>query len=158
MWSQLLLTSLLAVVVPEAFVHGFPGRQRDYGHQVSSSHNHRRAANGTYNLWVSHYSGKVYTLSFDAATSELSIIQELESCGGLPSWLAWDGELGVYCIDETFETADGAPANGSMTYYFANEKTSLLTEQASVKTLPGGVAGLVYSSLDSQQMLIAIAH
>jgi hypothetical protein len=162
MRTQLVLTAL-CLLLAEAVVQGFPWKQRAQtrhtrrpkhaGHPHGHPH---KSTNGTYDLWVSHYSGKVYTLNYDPRGNNgqpaLTITQELESCGGMPSWLTFDSGPGLlYCIDESYEP------NGTLTMYTA-DSNSLLTEQAKVETLPGGVATTIFNGLDDQEKFLAIAH
>jgi hypothetical protein len=110
----------------------------------------------TYTLFVTHFDGTVYTLNFNFVlngTSTIDIVQELNTCGAKPSWLGvwgWNGVASVYCLDGTYEDADGNPANGSVTVYTLNYLDGLngeegsLTEAFSFEVPPGPVAAEIY--------------
>jgi hypothetical protein len=159
MWTQYLLPAVLCLLLPESLVQGFlPKRIR---HPANHVIHPRAAKNGTYDLWVSHYSGKVYTLNYNPkgkhGKPSLKIKQELETCGGKPSWLTWDHGPGIlYCVDETYHDLRGHPANGSLTMYYS-DSNSILTEKVKVPTYPGGVSSVTYSA-ESQEEFLAIAH
>lgn len=57
-------------------------------------------------LFVSHFSGKVYSLHFEqgsAGNGTLSIESSASGCGNMPSWLTLDRTAGtLYCFDESY--------------------------------------------------------
>lgn len=158
MRTHFVLTAL-CLLLAEAVVQGLPWRQRANDRRtrlVNGDIHHHTNEKVTYDLWVSHYSGKVYTLNYDPRGNNgqpaLTIKQTLESCGGMPSWLTFDaGPELLYCIDESYQP------NGTLTMYAA-DSNSLLTEKATVETMPGGVATTVFNGRDNHKEFLAIAH
>lgn len=57
-------------------------------------------------LFVSHFSGSVYSLTFeedDSGNGTLTVDASTSGCGRLPAWLALDRTLGtLYCFDESW--------------------------------------------------------
>ncbi|KAI1190255.1 Lactonase, 7-bladed beta-propeller-domain-containing protein [Nemania serpens] len=57
------------------------------------------------NLLASHYTGKIYSLSFNNSTSTLTVGQSFSGAGTLPAWLSLDTTGGintVYSVDESW--------------------------------------------------------
>ena len=99
------------------------------------------------NIFVSHYTGTITTLSFSPVTNELAVIGSL-TIGGQPSWMHWDpvGRV-IYTSDETtFGTATlNAVSAGPMGGLSSYGKTT---------TRGGGVACVTYGN----EGYVAIAH
>lgn len=108
------------------------------------------------NLYATHYSGSVYTLSLEDGDDgySLSVASELKTCGPMPSWITLDPESKLlYCSDETGD----ASSNGSLTSLSIGEDGSL-TEAAKTDAAPGGgVNSIIYTGDDGSKYL-AIAH
>ena len=102
------------------------------------------------NLFVSHYSGTVNTLTLTESLNgsySLKLNTSLTTCGYQPSWLTYNSSIRtLYCTDEFgFGTATlisiSAATNGS------------LTQLVKVTAMTGGVANGLYGN-----GYIAIAH
>ncbi|KAH8599584.1 Lactonase, 7-bladed beta-propeller-domain-containing protein [Bisporella sp. PMI_857] len=98
------------------------------------------------NIFVSHYSGTVNTLTFSPATNSLTLNSSLR-IGGQPSWLHWDlASRTLYAPDET------SFGSGSLTAVSAANDGKL--SQIGKSTAPlGAVACVLYGG-----GYIAIAH
>lgn len=110
-------------------------------------------------LYVSHYDGHLYTLSFDATNPDpdtsLTLANTLQTCGSMPSWLELDAAAKtLYCVDESGTSQTSG--NGSLT---ALDISSPLTPTvvAETGTLAGGVASVIYEAGGCDKY-IAIAH
>ncbi|KAF3386928.1 putative 6-phosphogluconolactonase [Penicillium rolfsii] len=104
-------------------------------------------------LWATHYSGSVYTLSFDG--HDLSLTDTAKTCGAMPSWLTLDPETRtVYCSDED-GTAD-ASTHGSLWAYHAGNDGKL-HQVAKTNTVGGGVHSVIFEDGKGEKYL-AIAH
>ncbi|KAJ5579473.1 uncharacterized protein N7459_005458 [Penicillium hispanicum] len=104
-------------------------------------------------LWATHYNGNVYTLEF--AGGQLSLIDTLQTCGGMPSWLTFDAETRVlYCSDES-GSADPS-THGSLSAYRA-ASDGKLQEIATTQTVGGGVNSVLFEAGKGEKFL-AIAH
>lgn len=59
-----------------------------------------------YRLFASHFSGRVYSLTFDRdseGNGTLAINSSASGCGNMPSWLTLDRTAGsLYCFDESY--------------------------------------------------------
>ncbi|PLB55723.1 putative isomerase YbhE [Aspergillus steynii IBT 23096] len=108
------------------------------------------------NLYATHYSGSVYTLSLEGGDDgySLSVASDLKTCGPMPSWITLDPESKLlYCSDENGD----ASSNGSLTSLAIGEDGSL-TEAAKTDAAPGGgVNSIIYTGEDGSKYL-AIAH
>ncbi|KAK1143500.1 hypothetical protein N8T08_006306 [Aspergillus melleus] len=108
------------------------------------------------NLYATHYSGSVYTLSLEGGDDgySLSVASELKTCGDMPSWITLDPESKLlYCSDETGD----ASSNGSLTALSIGEDGSL-TEGAKTGAAPGGGVNSVIYTGDDGSKYLAIAH
>ncbi|KAK3069758.1 hypothetical protein LTR53_011653 [Teratosphaeriaceae sp. CCFEE 6253] len=104
-------------------------------------------------LFVSHYSGQIYTLDLAKSGSSysLSSTSKITGCGGPPSWLTYDGaNKMLYCSDETFS---GSASISS----FSADSAGVLTNAGTAVTAPGGVANTLFGGSDGKSH-IAIAH
>lgn len=105
------------------------------------------------NLYTTHYTGNVYTLSFttSGSTSNLSITASPKLCGVQPSWLTLDASTRtLYCLDESNTAGQlssiSAPANGGA-----------LTQNSKVGTIGNGLFSALYSGANGKSFL-AVAH
>lgn len=110
-------------------------------------------------LYISHYDGHVYTLNFDASNpdpdSSLTLVNTLQTCGSMPSWLELDAPTGLlYCVDESGTSQTSG--NGSLTALDVTAATEPVVI-AETETLAGGVASVIYGAGDDEKF-IAIAH
>lgn len=110
-------------------------------------------------LYVSHYDGHIYTLSFDAKNPDpdtsLTLSNTLQACGSMPSWLELDACTDtLYCVDESGTSQTSG--NGSLTALDITrpKKPRVVSE---TETLAGGVASVIYDAGDGEKF-IAIAH
>jgi 6-phosphogluconolactonase (cycloisomerase 2 family) len=54
-------------------------------------------------LIASHFSGKVYTLDFQEASGQLSVVAETGGCGTIPGWIQlYSEDKALYCFDESW--------------------------------------------------------
>ncbi|KAK5741292.1 hypothetical protein LTR17_003998 [Elasticomyces elasticus] len=70
-------------------------------------------------LFVSHYTGKIYTLNYEASSSgngTLSIESSASECGKMPAWLALDPKTSttLYCFDESYGSGVAKTAGGDV--------------------------------------------
>jgi len=102
------------------------------------------------NIFVSHYSGTINTLTFNPTNDgnySLALNTSLR-IGGQPSWMTWDAaNRTIYASDET------SPGNGSLTAVSAATNGSL-TQIARATAIGGGVANVLYGDGG----YVAIAH
>jgi hypothetical protein len=106
------------------------------------------------NLFTTHYSGNVSTLSLTRSGNKFSLTKtsSITSCGGMPSWLTYDSyDKTLYCSDESFSP------NGSLWTYSVNSHSGALTPITHVTTLAGGVNSVQYGG-SSGKGYLAIAH
>ncbi|KAK1068749.1 hypothetical protein LTR74_005407 [Friedmanniomyces endolithicus] len=101
------------------------------------------------NLFVSHYSGKVYTLTYQPSSNgkngTLSIDNSVAGCGNMPSWLTLDHtSKSLYCFDESSNS-------GVVSSFDVTGATPKLTGQA--KTSGGDVHEWLYGGSDGQGFL-----
>ena len=55
------------------------------------------------NLAASHFSGTLFSLSFDNNTDTLSVTSEATGCGRMPGWLDFQSDARrLYCFDESW--------------------------------------------------------
>ncbi|KAI2643707.1 Lactonase, 7-bladed beta-propeller-domain-containing protein [Xylaria nigripes] len=90
-------------------------------------------------LLASHYSGKIYTLSFNNNT--LKVDSSTGDAGALPSWLSFDttgGVRTVYSVDEDFSGA-GTLAS------FTVDGNGALTKSGQLTSAGGSVCGTPYA-------------
>lgn len=111
-------------------------------------------------LYVSHYDGHIYTLNFDASNPDpdtsLTLVNTLQACGSMPSWLELDaGANTLYCVDESGTSQTSG--NGSLTALDITAATEP-TVIAETGTLAGGVASVIYEAGEDDEKFIAIAH
>lgn len=106
-------------------------------------------------LYVSHYDGHIYTLTFNPKNpnpnTSLTLSNTLQACGSMPSWLELDTYTNtLYCVDESGTSQTSG--NGSLTALDikAAKKPRVVAETG---TLAGGVASVIYD-----EKFIAIAH
>ncbi|PWY69760.1 6-phosphogluconolactonase [Aspergillus heteromorphus CBS 117.55] len=108
------------------------------------------------NLYATHYSGTVSTLSLDRDNNGsylLSLASSLETCGSMPSWLTFDSTSRIlYCSDETGD----ASIDGSVTSLAAGQDGTL-TDITTATAPGGGVDSVIYNGDDGARYL-AIAH
>jgi hypothetical protein len=112
-------------------------------------------------LYVSHYDGHIYTLTFNSTDSDpdtsLTLANTLQACGSMPSWLELDAAANtLYCVDESGSSQTSG--NGSLTALDIG--SSFATNPivvAETGTLAGGVASVIYEAGDDDKFL-AIAH
>lgn len=91
------------------------------------------------NLLASHYTGKIYSLSFNNSTGALTVGQSVSNAGTLPAWLSLDTSNGVntvYSVDESWYGSGvlasfTVGANGALT-----QTGSLASKGASVYGTP----------------------
>ena len=104
------------------------------------------------NLYATDYSGQVFSFSASNGSSfSLNKTQELQACGGMPSWLEFDSQTRtLYCSDESFYP------NGSLSTFAAAEDGTL-TQLAKITTLGGAVNSAVYGG-PAGNSYIALAH
>ncbi|RDH27539.1 Lactonase, 7-bladed beta-propeller-domain-containing protein [Aspergillus welwitschiae] len=106
-------------------------------------------------LYVTHYSGTVFTLSLDVSSTgyDLSIVHSQPLCGTYPSWLTFDVASNlIFCSDETGDATN----NGSLSALAIADDGSLL-EQAKTATPGSGVHNVVYEG-DQGERYLAVAH
>ena len=102
------------------------------------------------NIFVSHYSGTINTLTFNPTNDgNYSLVLNISlTIGGQPSWITWDAaSRTIYASDET------SPGNGSLTAISAATDGSL-TQLARATAIGGGVANVLYGNGG----YVAIAH
>ncbi|EED23491.1 conserved hypothetical protein [Talaromyces stipitatus ATCC 10500] len=111
-------------------------------------------------LYVSHYDGHVYTLTYNTTDpnpeTSLTLASTLTACGSMPSWLELDADAYLlYCIDETGTSQTSG--NGSLTSFDISDvsRPAVVSETG---TLAGGVASVIYEAGEEGEKFIAIAH
>ncbi|KAH9985512.1 putative isomerase YbhE [Xylariaceae sp. FL0662B] len=96
------------------------------------------------NLLVSHYTGEIFSLSFDAGESSAALAETSSTagCGTLPTWLHIDsGSTTVYCVDEDW--------NGSgLLASYTIEADGSLTQTGQLNTSGASVHGTPYGGGD----------
>lgn len=99
------------------------------------------------NLFVSHFSGTVYTLSYTPATNgngTLAIKSSTTGCGRMPSWLSFDSPTkSLYCFDET-----GSWGGGSVVASFSVNGDGSLKQSGQAKSTGGEVHGSLYGGVN----------
>ena len=101
------------------------------------------------NLFVSHYNGNVYALSY-TAPSTLAISHTLKAGGQMPSWLAYDSaSRTLYVTDES-----GAMGGSSLTAVTAGADGSLKTAGTGRST-GGEVHCTLYGGSDGKGFIAA---
>ena len=94
-------------------------------------------------LFASHFSGTVYSLSYTAENNgngSLAIKSSASGCGRMPSWLTFDSpSKSLYCFDET-----GSWGGGSVVASFTVDGNSKLTSSGQAKSTGGEVHGSLY--------------
>ncbi|RAH67122.1 3-carboxy-cis,cis-mucoante lactonizing enzyme [Aspergillus aculeatinus CBS 121060] len=108
------------------------------------------------NLYATHYSGTVYSLSLTHSSngSDLAISSEIQGCGPMPSWLTLDPATRIiYCNDETGD----ASTNGSLNALSASTDGTLKLIASTDAAPGGGVNSVIYTGEHGAQYL-AIAH
>lgn len=105
-------------------------------------------------LFVSHYSGQIYTLALTKSNSgaySLSSTSQITGCGGLPEWLTYEpNSKMLYCSDETLY------GQASISSFQAGANYAL-TQTGKANTPVGGVANVLFGGADKRSY-IAIAH
>jgi 6-phosphogluconolactonase (cycloisomerase 2 family) len=100
------------------------------------------------NLLVSHYTGKVFSLSLAASgtSGTLKVGTSASGCGKMPSWLTLDSASGtLYCFDE--EGNSGVVSQ----YKVGSDGSVTMTGQA--KTTGGDVHGWLFGGSDGKGFL-----
>ncbi|RAL13284.1 putative isomerase YbhE [Aspergillus homomorphus CBS 101889] len=108
------------------------------------------------NLYATHYSGTVYSLSLTQSQNEstLAISSQIDGCGPMPSWLTLDSAARIlYCSDETGD----ASTNGSLSALSASSDGKLSVIASTDAAPGGGVNSVIYTGEHGAQYL-AIAH
>lgn len=105
-------------------------------------------------LFVSHYSGQIYTLGLTKSSSgaySLTSTSQITGCGGLPEWLTYEPvSKTLYCSDETMYGQASISSFQAGTNY-------ALTQIGKANTPIGGVANVLFGGADKRSY-IAIAH
>lgn len=98
-------------------------------------------------LFVSHFSGTVYTLSYTAGNSgngSLAVKSSTSGCGRMPSWLTFDAPTkSLYCFDET-----GSWGGGSVVASFAVNADGSIKSSGQAKSTGGEVHGSLYGGVN----------
>lgn len=101
------------------------------------------------NLIASHYSGKVFALSYTQSgnTGKLAIAGSATGCGNMPSWLTLDSASGtLLCVDESSDS-------GTLST-FSVSNTGALTLNGSARTTGGDVHGSFYGGPDGKGFVV----
>jgi hypothetical protein len=97
------------------------------------------------NLIASHYTGKLYSLSYTASgsTGKLAITGSVSGCGNMPSWLQLDSASGtLLCTDES--------SNSGALSTFVVANSGAVTLNGSARTSGGDVHGSFYGGSDGK--------
>ena len=102
-------------------------------------------------LFVSHYTGKVYTLTYNPGSNgnngTLSVDSSVTGCGKMPSWLTLNRNSStLYCFDES--------SNSGVVSSFEIDSAALKSS-GQAKTSGGDVHGWLYGGSDGQGFLSA---
>jgi len=97
-------------------------------------------------LIASHYTGKLYSLSFNpsSGSNALAITGQVTGCGSLPAWLElYPADNTVYCFDESWY------GSGTMAS-FSVASDGKLTLKNQAKTSGNDVHGVLYGGSDGK--------
>jgi 6-phosphogluconolactonase (cycloisomerase 2 family) len=98
-------------------------------------------------LFVSHFSGTVYSLSYTSGNNgngSLALKSSASGCGRMPSWLTFDSpSKSLYCFDET-----GSWGGGSVVASFAVNTDGSLKSSGQAKSTGGEVHGSLYGGVN----------
>jgi hypothetical protein len=98
-------------------------------------------------LFVSHFSGTVYSLSYTAGNNgngSLAIKSSASGCGRMPSWLTFDApSKSLYCFDET-----GSWGGGSVVASFSVNADGSVKSSGQAKSTGGEVHGSLYGGVN----------
>lgn len=98
-------------------------------------------------LIASHFSGKVFTLDFDEASGNLSVVAEYTGCGTTPGWLElYPEDQSLWCFDEAWT------GSGPIVQYDVAEDGQL-SQGLSFQTTGNTVHGILYGGPDGKSFI-----
>lgn len=104
-------------------------------------------------LFVSHFSGTVYTLSYTAngnGKGNLAISSTSNGCGAMPTWLTLDSASNtLYCFDESSGMWGGSAKVSSLTV----GNGGALQQKGQATTSGGDVYGSLYGGVNGTGFL-----
>ena len=99
-------------------------------------------------LLVTHFSGPLYTLDFNANAKSLKVSSQTKGCGQIPTWLHLDKDSRtVYCFDESWY------GSGVLSQYTLKSDSSL-SLVASAATPGNSVHGSLYGGKDGKGFVV----
>ncbi|KAI8958247.1 3-carboxy-cis,cis-mucoante lactonizing enzyme [Daldinia sp. FL1419] len=104
------------------------------------------------NLLASHYTGKIFSLSFTGSGSNATLVNKssVSGCGTLPAWLHVDSDT-VYCVDEDW--------NGSgILASYSVESDGSLKQTGKAVTSGASVHGTPYGGKDGKGFIATVEY
>ncbi|KAF2733423.1 putative isomerase YbhE [Polyplosphaeria fusca] len=103
-------------------------------------------------LIASHYTGKLFTLNFDASAKTLSVTGQATGCGTTPGWLElYPADKTLYCFDESW-------SNGGYIASYSVASDGKLSMTAQMKTSGNSVHGLLYGGSNGKGFAATVEY